>query len=113
MAEEKFDQKITLADIEVHTVKYGARRTNSLLSALGVQSKANEALMSEIGQQLLRSVMSKMKALYIKIFENNASEKERMEYVILRDLLNMWGKQLATYKKLKDKLLDEQGGNDG
>ena len=96
--------EITLADIENHIAKHGRKATTQILTILGQKRALYDAVMSEEGRIILRSVMGRMDELLEKIVNTTDDFEERIEYRILCKIMRGWAEELANYKKHSDKL---------
>jgi len=91
------EDNITLDDIQNFTEKHGRPHTQRLLSILGKHHEFYQAFKSDLGQELMKDLMTKMDYLLGKILESKASTEETIEYGVCREIFEAWAKKLKIY----------------
>jgi len=79
--------------------KYGHRKGNRIIAEFSRQSKFVDALASDVGQLLLKDSIDKMDSILTKIINEEADERDRAEYRVLKSILDVWCHRVDTYTK--------------
>ena len=94
-----------LAKFLATTKKRGAMT----LSILGEKSKFIDAVNTDIGQQLLGDLVEMHETLLKKISNNGASDYDRSEYKIVKEMLVRWSERIENYNRRLEEVKKAMG----
>jgi len=63
-----------------------------------------DAINTEIGFELLKDLTAQEDNLLMKIADNKASEKEKVKYEVIKELINTWSIRVKTTENLAKKI---------
>jgi len=86
----------SLDDIQKFLAKTGKRGARTL-SMLGQLSGFITALQTEVGFELLKDDVARHDALFVKIYNMEADDKEKAEFRVLKDRLQVTVKRISLY----------------
>ena len=75
------------------------------LSLLGKGEKFYNTITSEMGQLLLNDLMVRMETLLIKIVGLTATDEEKIEYKLAKDLFDKWVAKIFQHRRVAEKLM--------
>lgn len=77
------------------------KRITQTLEILGQLMPFRDACESEVGIELLADLRKRYDSCLMKIAKVEASDKDKIEYEVVRDLLTKWTNRLAVYNRLQ------------
>lgn len=77
------------------------KRITQTLEILGQLMPFKEACESEIGIELLADFRQRYDSLLFKIAKVEATERDKIEYEVVRELLAKWTNRLAVFNRLQ------------
>jgi hypothetical protein len=71
---------------------------------LGKGQQHLNALQTPVGQEMLRELQSRWGMLLEKVVNKEATEEERIEYIVVNGMLQTYSKKIAAYYGLLDEV---------
>ena len=96
--------EVTPEGVERFLATHGTRGAKTL-SLLGRGEKFYNTITSEIGQVLLNDLMVKMEMLLIKIVGLSATDEEKIEYKLAKELFDKWVAKIYQHRRAAEKLM--------
>ena len=96
--------EVTPEGVERFLATHGTRGAKTL-SLLGRGEKFYNTITSEIGQVLLNDLMVKMEMLLIKIVGLSATDEEKIEYKLAKELFDKWITRIYQHRRAAEKLM--------
>lgn len=90
---------ITKEEADLFLTKF-KKRGERTLSLLGKQQEFIKAMSSDIGQQILNDLIQEHELLLDKIASIKATDEEKMQYKVVRQMLMLWSNRLAAFTDL-------------
>jgi hypothetical protein len=90
---------VTKNDLEMYARAKG-RKIEQVLTALAKKKNFKEAWNSQIGQELLLDNAVRLQELLDKIVDMEASDDEKIEFRLLRDITVGWANKIKQYLKI-------------
>lgn len=75
------------------------RRISQTLEILGQLMPFKDACESEVGIELMADLRQRYDSLLFKIASVDATDRDKIEYEVVRDLMAKWSNRLALYNK--------------
>ena len=75
------------------------KRIAQSLEILGQLMPFNDACQSEVGIELLADLRQRYDSLLMKIAKIEATDKDKLEYEVVRDMLAKWTNRITLYNK--------------
>jgi len=85
--------------------KKHSQKAARILSALGKAQPFNEAIETEIGQELLKDAIIRMNEIVELIVEEKSTENDRAEFRALKRVTLAWSSKIETYRKNLDEVM--------
>ena len=83
------------------TSRYGRKRVEHTLQALGRKYQFSAALNSDVGELLLRDMMEMWDELLPKVVDQNATDQEKVQFQVVNTLLVRWAKRISEVLALR------------
>jgi len=96
--------EVTPQGVEKFLATHGQKGAKTL-SMLGRGERFYNTITSEIGQILLNDLMVKMESLLIKIVGLSATDEEKVEYKLAKDLFDKWVMKIYKHRETANKLM--------
>lgn len=89
-------------------IKKNGKKTARLLSILGKQQQFYNAVSSPIGAELMNDVIGLMEAKLELIINETATEKDKAEYRVLKQIALTWSDKINDYLRNIEKVKSGQ-----
>ena len=95
--------KISKEDVSKFLLRFG-KRGKELTDSLLRQSDFIHAIESEIGRELLKDLKDKYERLLDKLSSFDITEEEKIEFKVVKEMLQIWSARVQTFHRLIDKI---------
>jgi len=96
--------ELTSKDVERYIAKTRPREAGAVLSALNRSKKFMDAIRSDVGRELLEEVSKELQRLFDLIVDEKAEPKDLATFRAYRHIGLAWGKKIAEYRKLTERV---------
>lgn len=100
--------RISMSKIAALIDREGKGKAERMLQVIKRHGKIAEALSSEVGAAILEDAINKLGILLGKIADDMATDKDKLEYNVLRDIVDKWATRITRYQKTLNDI--ESGG---
>lgn len=105
MLEDSWAHNITPKHVEAFQKAHGKSLTRHVFAILGKNHDFYSAVSTGIGKELLRDLMGRMDELAVKILSDGATETEKLEYSVRKQILDAWCQRIKVYEVHAQKLV--------
>lgn len=105
MLEDSWAHNLTPKHVEEFQKAHGKAITRHVLAILGKNHDFYAAVSTPIGRELLKDLMDRMDELAVKLLSNGATETDKMEYNVRKQILDSWAQRIKVYEVHAQKLV--------
>ena len=96
--------EFSINELESFLSRRKKKEGERVFKALGRTQSFFQAINTPLGQELLSSVVERMEIILERIISEDADNKEKAEFRVLRNITSEWSEKINTFQKAKEEI---------